>query len=65
MSDYMEDWESNRIKEIISRLPEEDRELFKRQRETLLANSRRAALAAIMVRNFSHNLGAHCFKTIK
>jgi ABC-type phosphate transport system auxiliary subunit len=54
--------DSDEIQAILDKLPKADREMLEQRHEDLLQAARRAALAGIMARNFSHNLGAHASK---
>ena len=52
MSDHKSD-----IEKIMDKLSSEDREIMESYFEQSLENSRRAAAAGIISRNFSHNIG--------
>lgn len=50
------------IESIIAKLPPEDQKVMTEHLEVLEENSRGAAMAAIMARNFSHNVGQYIFQ---
>lgn len=51
--------ELKRLKSIRSKLSKEDQEFLDRQQEELRNTAIRAAVPAVMARNFSHPLGMH------
>lgn len=55
----MEERDLKRLEEIIFGLPENDQEIVREYQENMRRHAMRAAAAAIMVRNFSHNIGTH------
>lgn len=48
---------ARRLEDSIGRLSPEEQAAFRRYKETARASAMRTAAAAIMARNFSHNLG--------